>query len=153
VHPEQQPMIARARILGVCVALLAGAALASPGVARAEGKAAELYQEGVRLLKERRAEDALQALDASLALEPSVNASLVRAHALRLLGRRVDAMSAYARVVEEAGERVRAGDERLKDTLADAGRWMALLRAEVGEVSVEVARAPEGAILTIDGKP
>lgn len=139
--------------------IVAGAALftqtvfAQPGSGADEQRAADLYQQGARLLQDRKPAEALVALDASLSLSPSPNTALVRAHALRLLGRRVEAMAAYTAASRDAGERVRAGDEAARPTLADAGRWTALLRAELGEVSVEVAGAPEGLAITIDGEP
>src|SRR5262245_3111337 len=138
------------------MALLASAALlnhapaawaqggASAGTAEeSERKAAELYQQGVRLLQERKTEEALSALEASRALKPSPNTSLVRAHALRLLGRRVLAIEGYADVVRDAGDRVRAGDLEMRSTLADAGRWFTLLRAELGYINVEIKGAKE----------
>jgi hypothetical protein len=150
-------MTTRARSLGGLVALALSAAaapaLAQPGDADGARRAADLYQQGVKLLQDRRAAEALQALDASLALQRSANTALVRAHALRLLGRKADAMAAYQQVVSDAGERVRAGDDRVKSTLADAGRWIAILRADLGELSVEIAGAPEGTTLSVDGKP
>lgn len=127
--------------------------LAQPGDTDREQRAADLYQKGARLLQDRKPAEALVELDASLALSPGPNTALVRAHALRLLGRRAEAMTAYTEVARDAGDRVRGGDDRARETLADAGRWTALLRAELGEVSVEIGGAPAGLALTIDDRP
>lgn len=132
---------------------LARAQQAAPEASSESARAAERYQEGVLLLQERKLSEALDALDASLRLQPSPNTSLVKAHALRLLERRVEALTLYDAVVREAGARVRAGEDDLRSTLADAGRWFTLLRAELGEVSVEVRGAADGTTIVIAGKP
>lgn len=135
--------------------LLAASALVAGGPAHAEidadQRAAQLYQHGIKLLQDRRPEEALRALDASLALRPSPNTQLVRAHALRLLGRKVLAITAYEEVVTEAGERVRGGDDRMKSTLADAGRWIAVLRADLGELTIEIGSASDATRVAVDG--
>lgn len=43
--------------------------------------------------------------------------------------------------------------ERVRPTLADAGRWAALLRAELSESRVAVAHAPAGATVRVGGAP
>ncbi len=122
----------------------------APAEAR-EADAAARYGEGLKLLQENQPAAALAALDASLALLPSANTLLLRGHALRQLGRRAEAMAVYEEVVRSAGARVRLGEERFKPTLSDAGRWVAILRSELGEVAVEVGGAPEGTTVTLDG--
>ncbi len=151
-------MRCRRAIVACCSAALTFASAAGrPTIARAQERAASdasraeaLYSDGARLLQEGKQAEALAALEGSLALVPSANTALLRAHALRLLGRRAEAMSVYDEVVRTAGARVRAGEERFRPTLADAGRWMAVLRTDLGELAVEV-RAPDGASITVDG--
>lgn len=152
--PRREPLFCSARILLVIAGLAAApeARADSAGEAR-ERKAAELYKQGTALLQDRKPAEALVALDASLALSRGLSAELVRAHALRLLGRRGEAMVAYTDVERDAGERARGGDADARAILADAGRWTALLRAELGEVSVEVRGAPVDVAILIDEKP
>jgi hypothetical protein len=152
---------ARAPIAAALVLLLSivtsGSAVAQtppPGVDFADAdRAAKYYAQGLEHLKAERFEQALVALEASAKLFPSPNTHLLRGHALRSLGRRVDAMAAYERVVREAGASVRSGDERFQATLADAGRWVAVLRTEIGELAIEVRAPSDKLVLTIDGEP
>lgn len=136
------------------VALLGGmlaisAARAEP-TERERGEA--LYADGLRHLREGRPERALAALDASAELLPSPNTDLLRAHALRAIGRRVDALVGYERVVRDAGARVRAGDARFEPTLAEAGRWVAFLRTALAELSVEIDAGERSVELLVDGQ-
>lgn len=119
----------------------------------AQERGEALYAEGLRHLQEGRPEQALAALDASAAVLPSPNTDLLRAHALRSLGRRVEAMLAYERVVRDAGARVRAGDARYEPTLADAGRWGAFLRTALGELTIEINVENQPFRARVDGNP
>lgn len=145
------------RRLAIVIALVgmhaaAQSPAAGPDAAVVE-RAAKLYSAGLRHLQEGRARDALGELDASAELFPSPNTELLRGHALRALGRRVAAMAAYERVVRDAGPSVRAGETRFEATLEDAGRWVALLKTELGELVIEV-RAPNAkVVVTVDGEP
>ncbi|MEJ7729586.1 MAG: hypothetical protein WKG00_10245 [Polyangiaceae bacterium] len=152
-------------------ALALATALCSPAVARpraptsrptaprrrarapAAPGAAALYAEASRLLQEGNAAEALRAARASLERLDSPNTSLLAAHALRLLGRRVEAVSTYERVLVQATAQVRAGETRFVPTLADAGRWKALLESELGRLRVDIAGAPEGVRVSLDGAP
>lgn len=127
----------------------AGAAEPAP-LQGAEREALEHYQRGRRLLDEERPADALAAFDASLLLLPSANTELMKAHAVRSLGRRGEALALYLQVMGSAGARVRAGEERFRPTLAEAGRWAAILRAELGELTIDLSQAPADVTLTID---
>jgi hypothetical protein len=109
------------------------------------------YQRARQLLDDQRASEALVEIDASLALLPSANSELLRAHALRELGRRAEALAAYQRAIDGASARVRAGEERFKRTLSESGRWAALLRAELGELVVDLGAAPAGTTVQVDG--
>ena len=100
-------------------------------------QAEEQYGVGVAALQRGDAAAALAALDASLLAKPSPNAALVRGHALRALGRKIEAMGGYEGVVRDAGALVRAGDARFESTLADAGTWIAFLKQDLVDLSVE----------------
>jgi hypothetical protein len=114
--------------------------------------ALEQYRRAGEALQAGRAAEALAAAEESLRLVPSPNTTLLKAHALRLLGRRVDAAAVYTEVVREAGKLVRQGDDRYKEALADAGRWQAELRAQLGDIEVSVEGAPQGSVVvSIDG--
>ena len=115
-------------------------------------RATLLFEEGSELLRARRAAEALPKLEESMRLLPSPNTELLIAHALRDLNRDVEAMRAYERVVETAGARVRAGEERYRQTLLEAGRWIALERSQLSELLVVVARARPGTVVEVDGK-
>lgn len=116
-------------------------------------RAAKLYSNGRRHLQAGRPKEALVELDASAELFPSPNTDLLRGHALRALGQRVEAMATYERVVRDAGPSVRAGEGRFEATLEDAGRWVALLKTELGELVIEVRASNPKLVLTVDGEP
>jgi hypothetical protein len=137
--------------LGAALAIATLTANAHPQANRSADEATRRYLEGSRLVREGQPERGLAELRASMELLPSANTELLVGHALRQLGRKVEAIQAYEHVVEVAGARVRAGEERFRPTLADAGRWVALSRAELAEVRVAVEHAPAGATVTIDG--
>ena len=94
--------------------------------------------------------EALAVLDESLTLLDSPNTRLLRAHALRDLGRKAEAMEVYHLVERQAGDKVRAGEQRFRPTLAEAGRHIALLKIELGQV--EVRDVPSGAEVSLAGR-
>jgi hypothetical protein len=111
------------------------------------------YAEGLRLLQAGDAERALVELETSAKLISSPNTDLLRGHALRELGRRVDAMIVYEAVVRDAGARVRAGETRYEATLADAGRWVASLRNQLAELVLELRVGKKSFSAKVDAKP
>jgi hypothetical protein len=113
--------------------------------------ALEGYRRAGEALQAGRAAEALAAAEDSLRLVSSPNTTLLKAHALRLLGRRVEAAAVYTEVVREAGKLVRHGDDRYREALADAGRWQAELRAQLGDIEVSVEGAPAGTVVSING--
>jgi hypothetical protein len=126
--------------------------VATSGSVSADGAAGVAkYQEGRKLLADGKASEALVALDASLAALPSPNTKLLRAHALRELGRMGAAMEAYQAVEKEAGERVGAGEARYRATAEEAARWIALLRTQLGQLEITTHGAPPDATLSIGG--
>ena len=136
---------------------LAAGVAAAPGAARAQepGAAApdgaKLYGEGRKLIEQGKYDEALQVLEASMQALPSPNTELLVGHAQRQSGKRAAAMETYQRVITSAGARVREGEARFQATLEEAGRWIAVLRAELGEIVVLVRGAPAGAVITIGG--
>ncbi len=127
-------------------------AVAAPDASPVDGKEAiKLYKRGRQLVAQRKYEEALSVLDEALALLPSPNTELLKAQALRELGRLGEAMAAYQRVKQEASRRVSKGEQRYQRTLAEAGRWSAVLSAKVGELVVVVNHAPAGTTLTVGG--
>jgi hypothetical protein len=60
-------------------------------------------------------------------------------------------MTAYERTIEMSVARLRGGEQRFEAALAEAGRWVALLRAALAEITVHVAGASADAVLLIDG--
>jgi hypothetical protein len=139
-------------VLGMLLPRGGLAADSSPDAAVVE-RAAKLYASGLAHLQADRPQEALTDLDASVELFPSPNTDLLRGHALRELGRRVEAMAAYERVVRDAGPSVRAGETRFEATLEDAGRWVALLKTELGEVVIEVRARNSKVVVTVNGEP
>jgi hypothetical protein len=136
----------------VWVAQGAGDALADAPGATAPTEAERLYAAGLEHLQAGRNAEALDALDASAKALPSPNTDLLRGHALRALGRRIEAMAAYESVVLVAGAKVRGGDSRFEPTLADAGTWVAFLRAELAELAIEIRTGGAEITLTVDGE-
>ena len=126
---------------------LHSARAADDAAASKEGIA--LYKEGRRLLSQHKYEEALEALDKSMAVLPSPNTGLLRAQALGELDRLGEAMEAYEQVMADAAARIGAGERRYQKTLEEAGRNSAALRAKVGELSVTVTRAPEGTTVSV----
>ena len=143
------PRLPSMLVLALC--LVAGSAAAQPTTADAE-KAAKLYGEGRKLLEQGKFEEALSKIEPSLQLFDSPNTELLKAHALRQLGRRIDAMVSYAHVMSAAGERMRAGEKRFQATLEEAGRWSAVLRAELSEVRIVVRNAPADAKVSLGSR-
>jgi hypothetical protein len=47
---------------------------------------------------------------------------------------------------------VRAGETRFEATLADAGRWVAFLRNEIGEIAIVVRVGEPGVSVSVDGR-
>jgi hypothetical protein len=130
------------------VVVLAGSAAPRDAAGQsspAEDEAVARYAEGSRLLRIGKPAEALAELDRSAILHPSPNTDLLRAHALRALKREPDAMVVYERVVVDAGTLVRAGERRFVPTVEDAGKWIALLKAQLGSLDIAVERAPKGA--------
>ncbi|MBW2527390.1 MAG: tetratricopeptide repeat protein [Deltaproteobacteria bacterium] len=105
-------------------------------------KAIGHYKRGRQLFAAKRYAPALEQFDASLALMPSPNTELLRAHALRELGRKAEAMTSYERVMNEATERIGLGQSRYQGALDDASQWFGKLRPDVAELRVLVANAP-----------
>lgn len=140
-------------VSSLALALLAPAvATAAPPSADASSEAGlEAFLAGSRLLKEGRAAEALVELERSMAQQPSPNTELLVGHALRQLGRRTEAAAAYERVTAAAAARVRDGEERFRPTLADAGRWGALLRAELAVLTIALSSSAASMEVTIDG--
>lgn len=148
-----RPLIASLWIATAAVApVVAPPALAAPDASPADAKeAVKLYKEGRKLVSLRKYEEALAVLDKALALLPSPNTELLKAQALRELGRLGEAMASYQRVKDEAAKRVSSGEKRYQRTLEEAGRWSAVLSAKVGELVVVVHNAPAGISLTVGG--
>jgi hypothetical protein len=142
-------------LLALIVALAGSAAprgaAAQPVAPPGEDEAITRYREGGRLLRIGRPAEALAELDRSAALHPSPNTDLLRAHALRALEREPEAMAVYERVVVEAGALVRAGEERFVPTVEDAGKWIALLKAQLASLDLVLEDAPQGAKLEVAG--
>lgn len=116
-------------------------------------KAITHYKRGRQLLALKRFDQALAELDASIALMPSPNTELLRAHALRELGRPAEAVAAYERVMNEATDRIGLGQSRYQATLDDASQWFGKLRPEVTELRVLVANAPGEVTVQFEGEP
>jgi len=127
-------------------------ALAAPNVSAADAKkAVSLYKQGRQLVAQRKYEPALTVLDEALALMPSPNTELLKAQALRELGRLGEAMASYQRAQTGASAKVAKGEKRYQRTLEEAGRWSAALSAKVGELVIVVNNAPPGVTLTVGG--
>lgn len=125
---------------------------ADAGDAAKKQEARKHYKKGAKLQKQKKFEEALTELRASLELFPSPNTELLIGHSLRELGRTVEAMEAYERCMDESGAKVRAGEDRYRATLEDAGRWVAVLKSKLAEVTVVVTAPPEGATLALNGE-
>jgi len=130
------------------------AALAAPdaGSAADAREAVRLYQKGRRLVTQGKLEQALPVLDQSLALLPSPNTELIKAHALRELSRLGDAMATYQRVKAGAEEKLAQGELRYQRTLQEARRWSVTLSAKVAELVVVITNAPPDLVLSIGGE-
>ena len=107
------------------------------------------FKDGRRLLEEGKFDEALLELRASFEKLPSPNTELLIGHALRLTNRRAEAAMVYRRVIASAGEKVRAGEERFRPTLEEAGRLEATLRAQLVELDVVVSGAPAGTTVAV----
>jgi hypothetical protein len=116
-------------------------------------KAIGHYKKGRQLFAAKRFEGALKQFDASLALMPSPNTELLRAHALRELRRHAEAMTAYENVMNEATERLGLGQTRYQAALDDASQWFGKLRPEVAELQVVVSNAPGEVTISFDDTP
>lgn len=130
-----------------------GAPGAAPGTPPAapppDEDAIRRFKDGRRLLEEGKFDEALTELRASFDKLPSPNTELLIGHALRLTNRRAEAAMVYRRVIASAGEKVRAGEERFRPTLEEAGRLEATLRAQLVELDVVVTGAPAGTTVAI----
>lgn len=140
--------------IGAALVVSTPAALAqAPSAISAEDKQKAIghYRKGRQLFAAKRYEPALKELDASLALMPSPNTELLRAHALRELGRGAEAMRAYENVMNEATERLGLGQNRYQAALDDASQWFGKLRPDVAELRVLVTHAPGEVSMAYEG--
>ncbi len=110
--------------------------------------ARERFKEGTERFGDEAWDDALVAFEASHELVPSPNSSLMAARCLKALGRRGEAMAAFERAVEEAGDA-----EKYEQTREAATTERNALRAELARVTVRVLEAPPGTHVTIGGDP
>src|SRR5262249_44894805 len=117
-----------------------------------DDEATQHYTKGRKLFEIGQYSAASTEFKASLALLPSPNTELLLAHAEREQGHKVEAIEFYNHVVVEAGARVRAGEARYRATLEEAGRWAAVLRAELGEIDVTLSHAAAGTTLRVDDR-
>jgi hypothetical protein len=137
----------------VVLVSLFSVAMASPafaGDSAADATAIDAYQRGSQLLQANKPAEALPLLETSMRDLPSPNTELLIGHALRDLGRKVEAEEHYAAVRRDAAARIRAGEDRYGPTLADANHWFTVLRASLSEVSIVIERAPPGITILID---
>lgn len=122
--------------------------LASPkeegGDQAAISQAAEHFRAGLRYVRRRRWQDALQEFDASLALQSTDVALYNRAQCLDLLGRSAEAMNAYDQYLRRYGNDI----DRRRQREVDG--FMTKLRARVGHLTITVEE-PEGALVELDG--
>src|SRR5688572_4647340 len=98
-------------------------------------RAAALYDEGSKLLKEGNAGASLAPLEQSMGLLASPNTELLVGHALRELGKKARAVERYVHVRETAKARVAAGEARFSRTLEDAEDWISKLAPDVTDLS------------------
>lgn len=145
-----------ALLLGVAAVLssqpeLAHAQANSPISAQDRQQAIGHYRKGRQLFAVRKYQQALEQFDKALALMPSPNTELVRAHTLRELGRKTEAMASYEAVMKEASDRVGLGQTRYQPALDDATRWRKRLRPELAELNVVVRNAPGEVTVQVDG--
>lgn len=143
--------------LRVIAALLVAAGLSIPSPpalaadARGEAAAQKSYEEGNKLLKQGRHEEALERYRAAFAVTKSPNARLMIAHSLLLLGRLAEAYDEFAATRTEAA--AKAETQRQYEEARDgAAHELALLEPRVGKVVVALAE-PEGARVTVNGAP
>jgi hypothetical protein len=134
------------------LAAMAIVLISSSARADAEADATVAYGKGKKLFERGEYAAAVVAFKASLALLPSPNTELLLAHAEREQGHKVEAIEAYRRVVVESSARVRAGEARYRAALEEAGRWVAVLRTELGTIEATLRNAPEGTTVLVDGK-
>ncbi len=141
--------------LRVIAALLVAAGLSIPSPpalaadARAEAAAQKAYDEGNKLFKQGRHEEALERYRAAFAVTKSPNARLAIAHSLLNLGRLAEAYDEFAATRAEAA--ARAETQRQYEEARDgAANELSKLEPKVGKVVVALAE-PEGARVTLNG--
>ncbi len=121
----------------------------SPGSAETTERATDLYGRAKASFEKGDHQAALDAIEASLALLPSPNSDLLRAHVLVGLGRRTEAMNAYARALEAGKKRLGNGETRFEATVAEASRSMGVLGASLAELDL-VVTSP-AAVVKVNG--
>ena len=132
--------------------------LLAAGSALAQNDPSELglqhYRKGRALIAQKAYTEALQELEASHRLLPSPNTLLLIAHAQRELGQRTKAARSYALVVEQAEERVKAGENRFAAAANDAKRWLNELGKQLGRVSITIPDAGHANVtVTVNDEP
>jgi len=151
--------LALALALSVCAAGAPAAAqpkkmpnAADGGDAAKKQEARTHYKKGLKFHDAKKFDAALTELRASLELFYSPNTELLIGHSLRGLDRKVEAVRAYERCMKNSGAKVRAGEKRYEATLEEAGRWAAVLKNKLAEVTVVVTAPPEGLTLSLNGE-
>jgi hypothetical protein len=134
--------------LVVCCTIAAGAIAPTPARAaddsQAKGRAQVLLSEGTAAYGRGDYATALDKFTAAYQIFPSPKLWFNIGQANRDLGRPVEAVAAFDRFLDDAGDAP-------PETLAEARRSAAELKTKLGQI--EVACATDGAEVTVDGKP
>lgn len=118
----------------------------------AKAPGAEQFQQGRKLYKEGRFDQALPLFRQALAASGSPNARLYVARTLRELGNVTEAYREMKATLDDARAKAETDPKYVK-TRDSAAAEIALLEPEVGKLVVVVAGAGDDVVLTVDGEP
>jgi hypothetical protein len=145
-------LLTRASLIVALSCFAADAHAASASGSEASKDATAHYVKGRALLEKGEYDSALGELRPSYETLPSPNTLLLIGHAERGLGHKVTAARTYEKVVRDAEERIKRGEERFTATQKEARRWLDALASSLGQLSIRVASAPEFAVLRVGGE-
>ena len=149
----------RAIVLGTLTSLWVAAsateAMAQPAATATAAdvkKASAHFNEGSRLFEFKRFPQALDHFKKSYAFVPSPNSHLYIARCLAVLDQPFEAYLEFDKVIAEAEDRIKAGEDKYAPTLESAKGERDELAPKIAFVTIDVRNPAPGAVLTIRGQ-